>query len=121
MLMLKWLEKLLELLSEVLESVFVEFNFVIHLLAYVEMLGRDRSRLVDCRKRLNELPLGSAALAGTSYPIDRHFVADKLDFDRPTANSMDAVSDRDFAVEFISSASLIAIHLSRLAEELVIW
>jgi argininosuccinate lyase len=92
-----------------------------HLLAYVEMLGRDRSRLVDCRKRLNELPLGSAALAGTSYPIDRHFVADKLDFDRPTANSMDAVSDRDFAVEFISSASLIAIHLSRLAEELVIW
>jgi argininosuccinate lyase len=92
-----------------------------HLLAYVEMLGRDRSRLADCRKRLNELPLGSAALAGTSYPIDRHFVADKLDFDRPTANSMDAVSDRDFAVEFISSASLIAIHLSRLAEELVIW
>ena len=92
-----------------------------HLLAYVEMLGRDRSRLIDCRKRLNELPLGSAALAGTSYPIDRHFVADKLDFDRPTANSMDAVSDRDFAVEFISSASLIAIHLSRLAEELVIW
>ena len=92
-----------------------------HLLAYVEMLGRDRSRLLDCRKRLNELPLGSAALAGTSYPIDRHFVSKKLNFDKPTENSMDAVSDRDFAVEFMSSASLIAIHLSRLAEELVIW
>ncbi len=92
-----------------------------HLLSYVEMLGRDRSRLTDCRKRLNELPLGSAALAGTSYPIDRHFVAQKLGFDRPTENSMDAVSDRDFAVEFMSSSSLIAIHLSRLAEELVIW
>ena len=92
-----------------------------HLLAYVEMLGRDRGRLMDCRKRLNELPLGSAALGGTSYPIDRHFVAQKLQFDKPTENSMDAVSDRDFAVEFMSSASLIAIHLSRLAEELIIW
>ena len=92
-----------------------------HLLAYVEMLGRDRSRLTDCRKRLNELPLGSAALAGTSYPIDREYVSQKLGFDRPTKNSMDAVSDRDFAVEFMSASSLIAIHLSRLAEELVIW
>ncbi len=92
-----------------------------YLLAYVEMLGRDRGRLRDCRKRLNELPLGSAALAGTSYPIDRHFVAQKLDFTKPTENSMDSVSDRDFAIEFMSSSSLIAIHLSRLAEELVIW
>ena len=92
-----------------------------HLLAYVEMIGRDRSRLIDCRKRLNELPLGSAALAGTSYPIDRDFVSQKLGFDKPTKNSMDAVSDRDFAVEFMSVSSLIAIHLSRLAEELVIW
>ena len=92
-----------------------------HLLAYVEMLGRDRGRLTDCRKRLNESPLGSAALAGTSYPIDRDFVSKKLGFDKPTKNSMDGVSDRDFAVEFMSAASLIAIHLSRLAEELVIW
>ena len=92
-----------------------------HLLAYVEMLGRDRGRLLDCRKRMNELPLGSAALAGTSYAIDRHFVADKLGFSKPTENSMDSVSDRDFAVEFMSASSLIAIHLSRLAEELVIW
>ncbi len=92
-----------------------------HLLAYVEMLGRDRGRLTDCRKRLNESPLGSAALAGTSYPIDRDFVSKKLGFDKPTKNSMDGVSDRDFAVEFMSATSLIAIHLSRLAEELVIW
>lgn len=92
-----------------------------HLLSYVEMLGRDRGRLADCRKRLNESPLGSAALAGTSYPIDRDFVARKLKFDKPTDNSMDAVSDRDFAIEFMSASSLIAIHLSRLAEELVIW
>ena len=92
-----------------------------HLLAYVEMLGRDRGRLLDCRKRMNELPLGSAALAGTSYAIDRHFVAEKLGFSKPTENSMDSVSDRDFAIEFMSASSLIAIHLSRLAEELVIW
>ena len=92
-----------------------------HLLAYVEMLGRDRGRLSDCRKRLNESPLGSAALAGTSYPIDRDFVSKKFGFDKPTKNSMDGVSDRDFAVEFMSATSLIAIHLSRLAEELVIW
>ena len=92
-----------------------------HLLAYVEMFGRDRGRLLDCRKRMNELPLGSAALAGTSYTIDRQFVADKLGFNKPTENSMDSVSDRDFAIEFMSASSLIAIHLSRLAEELVIW
>ena len=92
-----------------------------HLLAYVEMFGRDRDRLIDCRKRMNELPLGSAALAGTSYPIDRHFVANKLGFNKPTENSMDSVSDRDFAIEFLSTSSLISIHLSRLAEELVIW
>ena len=92
-----------------------------HLLSYVEMLGRDRGRLTDCRKRLNESPLGSAALAGTSYPIDRDFVSKKLGFDKPTENSMDGVSDRDFAIEFMSATSLIAIHLSRLAEELVIW
>ena len=92
-----------------------------HLLAYVEMIGRDRSRLAGCRMRMNELPLGSAALAGTSYPIDREFVSQKLGFDKPAKNSMDAVSDRDFAVEFMSASSLIAIHLSRLAEELIIW
>jgi len=92
-----------------------------HLMAYVEMAGRDRSRLADARKRLNENPLGSAALAGTSFPIDRHMTAAALGFDRPTANSLDAVSDRDFALEFLSAASICAVHLSRLAEELVIW
>ncbi len=92
-----------------------------HLLAYVEMLGRDRSRLVDARKRLNESPLGAAALAGTSYPIDREQTAHALGFDRPMANSLDAVSDRDFALEFLSASSLIAVHLSRLAEEIVVW
>ncbi|MEI7713888.1 MAG: argininosuccinate lyase [Rhodospirillales bacterium] len=92
-----------------------------HLLAYVEMLDRDRGRLVDCRKRLNVSPLGSAALAGTSFPIDRHMTAAALGFDRPTANSLDAVSDRDFALEFLSAAAISAMHLSRLAEEIVIW
>ena len=92
-----------------------------HLMAYVEMAGRDRGRLADARKRLNENPLGSAALAGTSFPIDRHMTAAALGFDRPTANSLDAVSDRDFALEFLSAASICAVHLSRLAEELVIW
>ncbi|GGF46685.1 argininosuccinate lyase [Aliidongia dinghuensis] len=92
-----------------------------HLLAYVEMLGRDRGRLADCRKRLNENSLGSAALAGTSFPIDRHATAATLGFDRPTANSLDAVSDRDFAIEFMAAASVLSMHLSRLAEELVIW
>ncbi|MGH6942770.1 MAG: argininosuccinate lyase, partial [Geminicoccaceae bacterium] len=92
-----------------------------HLLAYVEMFGRDRGRLRDARARLNECPLGAAALAGTSFPIDRQRVALELGFDRPTANSIDAVSDRDFALEFLSAAALGALHLSRLAEELVVW
>ena len=92
-----------------------------HLLAYVEMLSRDRGRLRDARARLNECPLGSAALAGTSFPIDRAMTATALDFDRPTANSLDAVSDRDFALEFLSALSLQAMHLSRLAEEIVMW
>ena len=92
-----------------------------HLLAYVEMIGRDRSRLADCRKRLNECPLGAAALAGTSFNIDRHMTAKDLDFDRPTANSMDSVAARDFALEFLSVAAISSVHLSRLAEEIVIW
>jgi len=92
-----------------------------HLLAYVEMLGRDRGRLKDCRKRLNENSLGSAALAGTSFPIDRFATSAALGFDRPMANSLDGVSDRDFAIEFMAAASILSMHLSRLAEELVIW
>ncbi|MDE2516444.1 MAG: argininosuccinate lyase [Rhodospirillales bacterium] len=92
-----------------------------HLLAYVEMLARDRARLADCRARLNECPLGSAALAGTSFPIDRDATAAALGFDRPTANSLDAVSDRDFALEFLGAAAISAMHLSRFAEEIVIW
>jgi len=92
-----------------------------HLLAYVEMVGRDRGRLADARRRLNECPLGSAALAGTSFPIDRHFTASELGFDAPCANSLDGVSDRDFALEFLAAASICAVHLSRLAEELVVW
>jgi argininosuccinate lyase len=92
-----------------------------HLLAYVEMLGRDRGRMRDARARLNECPLGSAALAGTSFPIDRHAVAQALGFDRPTANSLDAVSDRDFALEYLGAAAICAVHLSRLAEEIVVW
>ncbi len=92
-----------------------------HFLAYVEMLARDRGRLADCRRRLNECPLGSAALAGTSFPIDRHKTAAALGFDRPTANSLDSVSDRDFALEFLAAAAIGAMHLSRLAEEIIIW
>ncbi len=92
-----------------------------HMLAYVEMFGRDRSRLQDCRKRLNECPLGAAALAGTSFLIDRHMTAEALGFERPTANSLDSVSDRDHALEFMSSGAILATHLSRFAEELVIW
>jgi argininosuccinate lyase len=92
-----------------------------HMLAYVEMLGRDASRFADARARMNESPLGTAALAGTSFPIDREMTAKALGFDRPAANSLDAVSDRDFALEFLSSASICAMHLSRFAEELVIW
>jgi len=92
-----------------------------HLLAYVEMIGRDRGRLADARKRLNESPLGSAALAGTSFPIDRDMTAKALGFDRPTANSLDAVADRDFALETLAAASICAGHLSRFAEEIVLW
>ncbi len=92
-----------------------------HLLAYVEMVGRDRGRLADCRRRLNECPLGAAALAGTAFPIDREATAAALGFDRPAANSLDAVSDRDFAIEFLAAAALAGTHLSRLAEEIVLW
>lgn len=92
-----------------------------HMMAYVEMFARDKSRMEDARARMNESPLGAAALAGTAYPIDREMTAKALGFDRPSANSLDAVSDRDFALEFLSSASICATHLSRFAEELVIW
>ena len=92
-----------------------------HMMAYVEMLARDRSRFHDARSRMNESPLGAAALAGTGFPIDRQMTAAALGFDRPTANSLDSVADRDFALEFLSAASICAMHLSRFAEELVIW
>ncbi|OOY16883.1 MULTISPECIES: argininosuccinate lyase [unclassified Thioclava] len=92
-----------------------------HMMAYVEMFARDKSRFIDARKRMNECPLGAAALAGTGFPIDRHATAEALGFDRPMANSLDAVSDRDFALEFLSASSICAVHMSRLAEELVIW
>jgi argininosuccinate lyase len=92
-----------------------------HLLAYVEMASRDRGRFADARKRLNESPLGAAALAGTSFPIDRAATAHALGFDRPMANSLDAVSDRDFVLETLSAAAIASVHLSRFAEEIVIW
>jgi len=92
-----------------------------HLLAYVEMLARDRSRFADARVRLNECPLGAAALAGTSFPIDRFATAQALGFDRPTANSLDSVADRDFVLEALAAAAISAVHLSRLAEEIVLW
>jgi argininosuccinate lyase len=92
-----------------------------HCLAYVEMLARDRSRLADARRRMNENPLGAAALAGTSFPIDRHATAKALGFDRPTRNSLDTVADRDFVLETLSACAICATHLSRLAEEIVIW
>ncbi len=92
-----------------------------HMMAYVEMFARDRSRFADARARMNESPLGAAALAGTSFPLDRHATAQALGFDRPMANSLDAVAARDFALEFLGAASICAMHLSRLAEELVIW
>ncbi|MBV6272056.1 argininosuccinate lyase [Alcaligenaceae bacterium CGII-47] len=92
-----------------------------HLLAYAEMFGRDAERLADCRRRINRLPLGAAALAGTSYPIDRERVARTLAFDSVCRNSLDAVSDRDFAIEFCAAAALIMMHISRLSEELVLW
>ncbi len=96
-------------------------SFGHHLLAYYEMLKRDRARLADCRRRVNQLPLGAAALAGTSYPIDREWVARELGFDSICANSLDAVSDRDFAIEFVSCAAVLMIHLSRCSEELILW
>ena len=92
-----------------------------HMMAYVEMFARDRSRFADARARMNESPLGAAALAGTGFPINREMTAEALGFDRPSANSLDAVSDRDFALEFLSAASICATHISRLSEELVIW
>ena len=92
-----------------------------HLLAYVEMFERDRERLLDARRRINRLPLGAAALAGTTFPIDRAFVAERLGFEAIAENSLDAVSDRDFAIEFASAAALLMMHVSRLAEELVLW
>jgi argininosuccinate lyase len=92
-----------------------------HMLAYVEMLSRDRGRLADCRRRLNESPLGAAALAGTGFPIDRDFTAKALGFERPMRNSLDAVGSRDFALEFLSACAICATHLSRFAEEIVIW
>ena len=92
-----------------------------HLLAYVEMLGRDRGRMADCRLRLNKCPLGAAALAGTAFPIDREATASALGFDAPAANSLDAVSDRDFVLEFLSLGAILAVHMSRLAEEIVLW
>lgn len=92
-----------------------------HMLAYVEMLGRDGERMVDCRKRVNRLPLGAAALAGTTFPVDRFYTAQLLGFDDVCHNSLDAVSDRDFAIEFTAAASLVMVHLSRLSEELILW
>ncbi len=96
-------------------------SFAHHLMAYYEMLGRDAERLQDCRKRVSRLPLGAAALAGTSYPINRQMVADLLGFDGVCENSLDAVSDRDFAIEFTACAALIMTHLSRCSEELILW
>ncbi len=92
-----------------------------HLMAWFEMLSRDYDRFMDCRKRLNQSPLGAAALAGTTYPIDRDYTAELLGFDRPTANSLDSVSDRDFAIEFCAAASTLLMHLSRASEELILW
>lgn len=92
-----------------------------HMMAWFEMLQRDASRMIDCRARMNQLPLGAAALAGTSYPIDRHFSAEQLGFDHPTRNSLDSVSDRDFAIEFCAASALLMTHLSRFSEELVLW
>ena len=92
-----------------------------HLIAYIEMFKRDFARLNNCRANLNQSPLGSAALAGTSFAIDRHFTAELLSFDSPCENSMDGVSDRDFAIEFLSTLSIIAVHLSRFGEELILW
>ena len=126
----KNMDKFLELAEKNCETIMPGFThlqsaqpitFGHHMLAYVEMLSRDKERFSDARRRLNECPLGSAALAGTSFPIDRMMTAKDLGFEKPMANSIDAVSDRDFALDFVSSASICATHLSRFAEELVIW
>ena len=95
--------------------------FAHHMLAYVEMFKRDKARMEDCLKRVNVLPLGAGALAGTTFPIDREYVAELLDFPAVTRNSLDSVSDRDFALEFMAAASIIMMHLSRFSEELIIW
>lgn len=92
-----------------------------HMMAWFEMLQRDRERLADCRRRVEILPLGAAALAGTTYPIDRHYTAELLGFARPAENSLDAVSDRDFIIEFTAAAAILMMHLSRCAEELILW
>jgi len=92
-----------------------------HMMAWFEMLDRDHDRMLDCAARTNIMPLGAAALAGTTYPIDRHFTADQLTFERPAENSLDAVSDRDFAIEFAAAASILMMHLSRMSEELILW
>ena len=96
-------------------------SFGHHMLAYVEMLGRDNERMADCRRRVNRMPLGAAALAGTTYPIRREITAELLGFEQICQNSLDAVSDRDFAIEFTAAASLVMVHLSRLSEELILW
>jgi len=125
-----YIEALLDRAAEHVDSVMPGFThlqaaqpvtFGHHLMAYVAMAERDRDRAADCRRRLNESPLGAAALAGTSFPIDRHMTAKALGFDRPMANSLDAVSARDFVIEYLAVASIVAMHLSRLAEEIVIW
>src|SRR5699024_2591000 len=92
-----------------------------HLMAYHAMLERDAERYIDCRRRVNRLPLGAAALAGTSFPIDREFVAQELGFEALCTNSLDAVSDRDFAIEFCAASSMLMMHLSRLSEEIIVW
>ena len=121
---------LLELAEREVETVLPGFthlqvaqpvSFGHHLLAWFEMLDRDRDRLADCRRRVNVLPLGAAALAGTTYPIDRHYTAQLLGFERPAENSLDAVSDRDFAIEFAAAAAILMMHLSRFSEELILW
>ena len=111
-------EGLLDLAERHSDTIMPGFH---HLLAWFEMLERDHGRLLDCRKRLNRSPLGAAALAGTTYPIDRHYSASLMAFDGPTENSLDSVSDRDFAIEFCAFASLLMTHLSRASEELILW
>ncbi len=96
-------------------------SFAHHMMAYFEMFSRDKARFLDCKSRLNECPLGAAALAGTPFPLDRHLTAELLGFDKPTENSLDSVSDRDFAIEFCSATSIMMMHMSRLAEEMVLW